>query len=421
MIKKEGMMKYLSKIIFISMILFQCLYSAEYDWLQWGGKSGKFIVNSENIVEVWREEGPNILWKHSLGDAYSSIITKGEKLFTTYSLPDSEIVVSLSKNTGKTIWEYKYPRKLWDDMRPDFGLGPNATPLLFDDNIISIGIAGDMKCLNIDNGNLIWERNLNNDYGRRERVEEYGYSNSPLRYKNCVIVHAGGDKISIIAIDPNTGKNIWESPGSRVSYGQPSIIHIAGKDQFVYFTHEGVNGLDPNTGKFLWHFKIPISNGNHLTPVVKCDENHLYVASQFNRGGGRLLHISDEMKVTEKWFNSKLQTSCWTLIRQGDYIYGSSGNHNVSHLTVFNWKTDEITYREKGHYMAQMLYADEKFIFLDIDGNLHIATASPKGFEVKCSAKVAEKVCWTLPTLVGSKLYIRDRKSIMAIDLAKEN
>ena len=68
--------------------------------------------------------------------------------------------------------------------------------------------------------------------------------------------------------------------------------------------------------------------------------------------------------------------------------------------------------------MAQCLYADGKLVFLDREGRLTIARVSPRDLEVLATAQVTEAVSWTVPTLVDTKLYVRDRKHILALDLA---
>ena len=182
-------------------------------------------------------------------------------------------------------------------------------------------------------------------------------------------------------------------------------------------------GLDPATGRRLWGFVLPVSNGNHLTPVVKCDDSHLWVPTQFATGGGRLLEVAragDTLEAKQVWFKAKLRASCWTQVRLDDFIYGSAGGHNTSLLTAFNWRTGEIKWRLRGFHMAQCLYADGKLLFLDQDGKLTMAKVSPEKLEVLATARVTEPISWTLPTLVSTKLYVRDRKHILALDLSEE-
>ena len=69
--------------------------------------------------------------------------------------------------------------------------------------------------------------------------------------------------------------------------------------------------------------------------------------------------------------------------------------------------------------MAQSLFADEKLIFLDQEGRLGLARVSPEGFGLLDSHQLTDSGSWTLPTLVDGRLYVRNRKQILAVDLAK--
>ena len=63
------------------------------------------------------------------------------------------------------------------------------------------------------------------------------------------------------------------------------------------------------------------------------------------------------------------------------------------------------------------MWADQKLITLDQDGNLMIAHPSPQGFKIVAKASLLTHLAWTPPVLVGTRLYIRDRKTLMAVDL----
>jgi outer membrane protein assembly factor BamB len=394
------------------------------DWTTWGGPNGDFTVDAKGLLDKWPADGPKQLWKRTLGEGYSSILCKDGNLFTSFSTADEEVVVSLDAASGRTNWEYRYARKIWDDMRLGFGLGPNATPLIVDDRIISIGIAGQLRCLDLATGKLHWQQDLSKEFGRRKRIEEYGYSASPLLYDNKVIVQVGGENHAVVAFNPKDGAVEWKSEAGGISYGAASISRLAGQDQFIYFEPEGVVAIDPTHGKLLWRWRVPVDNGNHLTPVVKCDDDHLFVASQFSSGGGRLLNITKQggkFTVKELWFTARLRASSWTQIKIGDYIYGSAGGHKISFFVAFNWRTGKIAWRKRAFHVAQCLYADEKLIVLDQEGNLALATVSPEGHEIHGNVKITERVSWTAPTLVGKKLFIRDRKNILALDLAAAN
>ncbi len=104
-------------------------------------------------------------------------------------------------------------------------------------------------------------------------------------------------------------------------------------------------------------------------------------------------------------------------IRIGDYVYCSSGHSGPAFFTALNVKTGEIAWQDRAFAKASFLYADGKFIIIDEDGRLGLATATPEGFKVISKVELLKSNAWTVPTLVGTKLYVRDRKTIMALDL----
>ena len=65
------------------------------------------------------------------------------------------------------------------------------------------------------------------------------------------------------------------------------------------------------------------------------------------------------------------------------------------------------------------VYADGRLIIFDEDGYLGLATATAEGLAVHSKCKIAERFSWAAPALVGTTLYVRDRRHIMALDLGK--
>jgi len=47
-----------------------------------------------------------------------------------------------------------------------------------------------------------------------------------------------------------------------------------------------------------------------------------------------------------------------------------------------------------------------------------IAHPSTEGFKIAAKSPLLTNLSWTPPALVGTRLYIRDRKTMMAVDLA---
>ena len=50
-------------------------------------------------------------------------------------------------------------------------------------------------------------------------------------------------------------------------------------------------------------------------------------------------------------------------------------------------------------------------------GDLALATATPESLQVHVRANIMERICFTPPTLVGTRVYVRNRKSMKALEL----
>jgi hypothetical protein len=106
-----------------------------------------------------------------------------------------------------------------------------------------------------------------------------------------------------------------------------------------------------------------------------------------------------------------------TVIRLGDYVYGSSGDFGPAFISAVDMRSGKVVWQDRSFSRAQLLYADGKMIVLDEDGNLGLATVSPEGLSVLARAAILEHVSWTPPTLQGTTLYVRDRRTIAAFNL----
>jgi hypothetical protein len=76
-----------------------------------------------------------------------------------------------------------------------------------------------------------------------------------------------------------------------------------------------------------------------------------------------------------------------------------------------------VAWQDRGFARATLLWADGKVILLDEDGVLGLATPGPTGLQVHGKASVLTNKAWTAPTLVGTRLFVRDRASVKAFDL----
>jgi hypothetical protein len=158
---------------------------------------------------------------------------------------------------------------------------------------------------------------------------------------------------------------------------------------------------------------------NISTPLWSAADHLLFVSSAYGTGTRviELRQAGGKTTATEKWFSNRMRVHIGSVIRIGNFVYGSSGDFGPAFITAIDVTTGKIAWQDRTFSRAQLLHADGKLVILDEDGNLGIATVTPDGLQVLAKAPVLENRAWTPPTLVGTRLYARDRKNVAAFDL----
>lgn len=386
------------------------------DWPQWGGRNQDFKADATGLAESWPDDGPKKIWKRDLGEGYSGIVAEGERLYTMYRSDGKEIVVALNAADGTTVWEHKYEAVPSDIHVKQFGEGPRSTPLIDGDHLYTIGVSGKLHCLNKHDGKVYWSHDVWKEFDGN--ILNHGYSSSPMSYKDTLIVLVGGDSASIVAFDKGDGHVVWKNQSFDNSYSTPKIINVDGEDQIVTFMANEIIGVSPTDGSLKWRYEIGNQWGQNVCMPVWDPESNMLFFSVMTAGsrGVKLTRNGDKTDVEEVWSTRKIQFYHVTAVGVGDYVYGSTGN-GPSFFAAINMKNGDIAWRKRGLAKATCVYADGRLIILDEDGHLVLATATPEEFVVHSKVPLLEKVAWTVPTVVGKKMYVRDQSTIMALDL----
>jgi hypothetical protein len=106
-------------------------------------------------------------------------------------------------------------------------------------------------------------------------------------------------------------------------------------------------------------------------------------------------------------------------MRIGDAIYFSSGGKGSQPiLSAVDARSGKIHWQERSIGKATFVWADNKLITVAQNGDLMIAHPSTQGFKIAAKAPLLTEIAWTPPALVGTRLYLRDRRTLMAVDLS---
>lgn len=394
------------------------------DWPWWGGPRWDWTPATPRLADSWPESGPKVVWRRPLGEGYSAISVRDGKLYTMQRSGEEESVVALDAADGKTLWQHTYaaPTAGWTF---DRGAGPHATPAVTAERVFAIGSTGKMNALDRSTGVVAWSHDLVEEMkgGRRNR----GYSSSPLVHGEVVIAVVGGEGGTVVAFRQSDGSVAWRGGADDSSYSSPFLIDVAApggspQRQLVVFASTRVIGFDPDSGKELWsHPHLTRSAFNISTPLWSPSDGILFMSSAYD-GGGRaiqLAHGADgATAVKELWFSNQVRIHFGTAIRIGDTVYCSSGDFGPAPVTAVDLPTGQVLWRDRTFAKSSLLYADGKVILLDEDGALGLVDVDRQGMKVRSRAQLFKSLSWTVPTLVGTRLYARDREEIVAVDLA---
>jgi outer membrane protein assembly factor BamB len=401
-------------------------------WRQWGGPDRNFISDAVGVADSWPESGPPQIWSRPLGLGHSSIVAESGRLYTLYRpgaeitrrgpWESREIVIALEASTGQTLWEYDYPS---EPLNFSFGAGPHATPLITGDLVVTVGTNKQLHALDKTTGRVVWSHDLVKEYGApptliRPAVKA-GYGSSPLAYKDTVILQVGGAGQAVMAFQLKDGAVAWKTGDFLTAEAPPILIDLAGQAQVVVFGGQSVNGLDPETGRVLWsHAHDTDGDMNNSTPVWGPD-NILFITSAYNQGSRalRLTRTGAATHVEELWFTRRFRLMFSNAIRLGHHIYGTSGDFGPAFLGAVDVNTGEIAWQARGFGRSSLLHADGKVIILDEDGRLSLTRLSPRGHEVLAQAQIFGGTAWTVPTLVGTTLFARNRQQMVALELGR--
>src|SRR5689334_11290830 len=148
------------------------------DWPQWQGPDRNAVSKETGLLTQWPKEGPPLVWKvKGLGGGDSAPSIAAGKIFAMSNRGNEEVVWALSEADGKTLW-VRHLSPAFRQQMPQGKEGPGCTPTVDGDRLYVLGLGGDLACLNVEDGKIVWQRSLTQDFGGQ--VPTWSYRESPL-------------------------------------------------------------------------------------------------------------------------------------------------------------------------------------------------------------------------------------------------
>lgn len=402
------------------MILLSGTLASAGEWPQWLGPQRN--ASSLETVAPWKDI-PKLLWRQPVGEGHSSPIVADGKVFLHTKVKDKEEerLTAFDAKTGKEVWQAAYPRAEFKSM---FGNGPRATPCVSGKHVFTFGATGILTCWHVATGRQLWQVDTLKKFEAKNLF--FGVSCSPIVVDNKVLVNIGGKGASIVAFNTDTGKVAWKVLDDPASYSSPILIEGPGLDtrQVIFLTQKGLVSLQPKDGSVKWKFPlVDLLNESSPTPV---QAGELVIGSSITYGAVAVTCMPEEKVVVgqQVWQQSKLSCYFSTPVAVGkDTLYMVTGQMVPPQATLRCVETKtgkELWHQPKvGKYHASLLRTgDNKLLMLDDSGNLIFLDANPKEYRELARAKVCGEA-WAHPALSDGRLYLRDNKELICLQLGK--
>jgi outer membrane protein assembly factor BamB len=425
------------------------------DWPQWLGEKRDGVWRETGIVEKFPESGPKLVWKLEIGSGYSGPAVADGRVFVSDRVleKDSEArenpfergriagqerIHCIDAASGEMLWTHTYDCPY----TVSYAAGPRATPAIAGDLVYSLGAEGDLRCLRVEDGSVVWKRDFKQDYAIKTPM--WGFAAAPLIDGDNVICLVGGEGAVAVAFDRRSGEEKWKALSAREpGYAPPTIIEHAGHRQLIVWHPESVNALNPETGAVLWTIPWKLRSGLSI-PTPRQQGDRLFFTCFYN--GSLMLKLSDDGSAPEvQWQTereSERRTTHLNSIMSTPYfsdghIYGvcSYGEFRCLEMASGDrvWESMQLTTgagekeRWANVFFTPHAPSGRWFLFTE-SGDLVIAKLSAAGLEELDRARIIEpngidmrrrKIVWSHPAYADRSCFVRNDNEIRRISLAR--
>jgi outer membrane protein assembly factor BamB len=424
------------------------------DWPQYLGPNRDNISQETDLTSSWSKEGPKVLWSQAVGEGFGGPSIYQAKVYVLdRENSEKDILRCFDLNSGEELWNYSHI----DSGKFSFN-GSRATPTVDGKNIYCVGPMGTIYCIDLLTHQSVWTRNFREDFGAE--FPTWAFSQSPLIYKDLVIVAPMCNKTGLVAYDKENGEIVWQTPrlSVRAGYSSPQFAKIGGLDQIIlvtpymteemiqwyneeekdakteiegaenneevepYFDHGGVYGINAKTGKVLWNYK-KVYGMLSIPPVTLIGDGRVFV----NSGDSSLTMIQIEnnngrFKVNKLFEVGGLHALTHPAILYDNHLYYITTENKHRYGLVCMSLDGEIlwsTGRKPNFDRGGFILADDKlYVMHGTRGDLYLVQSSSEGYKELGKANLLKRsLVWAPMALAEGKLVIRDQKQIKCVYL----
>jgi outer membrane protein assembly factor BamB len=431
------------------------------DWPQLRGQNRDGKSAETGLLKEWPNGGPPLAWKiDKLGGGYSAPSIADGRIFGMSNRGEDEVVWALSETDGKELWVTRLGPAF--SQRASQGReGPGCTPTVDGERLYVEGLGGNVACLQVKDGKIIWQISMTEEFGGS--VPTWSYRESPLIDGDKVIITPGGPDATLAALNKSTGETIWKSKlpdsqtanderpgvvfagfgggrggsgrgrggfgggGGGAAYVSAIAIDFEGQRQYVQLISNTLVGFAASDGKFLWRYDKPANRMgiNCTTPIF---HNGMVFASSAYGAGCGLVKLSKgadgAIKAEEVYANTDMQNHHGGLILLDNYLYGASGGNEGGALVCMDFQSGKVMWdqRESAGRRAKgsVALADGRLYYRMEDGTVVLIEPSPKQYIERGRFEQPDRSrapAWPYPVIANGKLYLRDQDVLLCYDV----
>lgn len=343
--------------------------------------------------------GKNLLWKTPIPrpGASSPVVWEG-RVFLSGADETAREVYCFDANTGTMLWRQtaNQPAAL---PKVSEGIGHAASTGATDGKrYFAIFSTGDLVAVDFE-GTVAWTRALGTP------KSSYGYASSLIAYKHLFVQVDDSESATLYALDPATGKSVWQKKRAlRESWASPIIAVDGGRAMVVLAENPTASAYDVDTGE-------PILS-------AKCLSGEVAPSPAYARG--TMIVANERAKLSAislasgkvAWSGEEDLPDVASPLATEELVFtaASTGVMNCYDLRSGQrlW-THEF---EESFYPSPLLAAGRIYA-LDNAGTMHVFRAS-KEFAAVADSKLREETMAT-PAFAGGKIFIRGKGSLYCV------
>jgi outer membrane protein assembly factor BamB len=389
-------------------------------WPQFRGPQREgYASTPATLAREWGQGRPQKLWSVAVGEGYAGVaVWLGSVYLMDYDrAKQQDALRCLSLADGKEIWRFAYPVQV----KRNHGMS-RTVPTVTPQHIVAMGPKCHVLCLKTATGELQWGLDLVRQYSAS--VPPWYAGQCPLFDDGRVILGVGGKDALLLAVDVETGQEVWKTPnprGWKMTHSSIVPVDFVGQRLYVYCGSGGVAGVSAKDGSIVWETtQWKISIATVPTPVV-LEGGRIFLSGGYN-AGSLMLQLKEEngRVVPQTLFALKpdvFGATQQTPIHFRGHLYGVRPDGQLICLSPEGrvvWASDLAARFGLGPF----LIANDFLLAMNDSGLLTLAEATPSAYRQLAQAKVLNgQESWGPMALAGSRLIVRDLTELVCLEI----